>query len=160
MPSAIDRTTPFQPARSHAAEIAQSPTAGSAEKPETGPFHGLFQKHDTLERLIADAGPLGQFKTDQPDQMPSGTSALTTRVSDVLNQIASRLGVPVERILSANPSLAPVAHQRAVAEMPPGHGPTAPRPGQQIQDPRPAVATEAGNRTAPHDRGNRAPGRA
>ncbi len=158
---ATDRNASFEATRSYAATLARAHEGGAAaESPETGPFHGLFQKHDTLERLIADAGPLGKFKTDQPDQMPSGTCALTTRVGDTLNQIAAHLGLPVERILPANPSLAPVAHYRTAAEMPPGNGPTAPHPGQQIQDPRPAVATETDNRAAAHDRGNRAPGSA
>lgn len=139
---------------------ADQDRAAGDDVPETGAFHGLFQWHSSLERLIADAGPLGKFKTDQPDQMPSGTSAFTLRVGDALNRIAARLGLPVERILSGNPALTPAILQRLIAELPPGHGPSAALADQRVTDPRPAVAVEADNRVRAADRGNTSPAKA
>lgn len=161
MPFATDRNASFEATRSHAAAMWRAHQSQAAEEnSSTGSFHILFQKHDTLERLIADAGPLGKFKTDQPGQMPSGTGALTTRVGDALNRIAAHLGLPVERILPANPSLAPALRQAAAVEILPGHDASTPQPGQQLQSARPAVATETDNRATAHDRGNRASGNA
>jgi len=139
---------------------ADQDRAAADDTPETGAFHGLFQRHSSLERLIADAGPLGKFKTDQPDQMPSGTSAFTLRVGDALNRIAARLGLPVERILSGNPALTPAMLQRLIAELPPGHGPSAAQADQRATDPRPAVAVETDNHMRGTDRGNTSPAKA
>ena len=139
---------------------ADQDRAAAGDAPETGAFHGLFQRHSSLERLIADAGPLGKFKTDQPDQMPSGTSAFTLRVGDALNRVAARLGLPVERILSGNPALTPAILQRLIAELPPGRGPSAAQADQRVTDARPAVAVEADNRVRAADRGNTSPAKA
>jgi hypothetical protein len=119
---------------------------------DAGSFHRLFQRGSGLERLIADAGPLGKFKTDPPDQMPSGTSALTLRVGDALNRIAARLGLPVERILPGEHARSPAVLLRPAPELPPGHGPTAAAPAHGALDPRPAVAVDAGNHVRAPDR--------
>lgn len=159
MAGAIDgiRRASDNAAAAHAESVRARQDRAADDRPETGPFHGLFQRNSSLERLVADAGPLGKFKTDQPDQMPSGTSALTLRVGDALNRIAARLGLPVERILSGNPTLVPALLQRLMAELPPGQGPSAAQPGARATDPRPAVAVEADNHARAADRGNAPP---
>jgi hypothetical protein len=121
----------------------------------TGPLHRLLNRTSALDRIVGDAGPLGKYRTDAPDAMPSGTSSLTLRTGDALNRLAARLGMPGERILAGNPAFGPQLQQRPQAELPAGVGPSAVDPGLSAHAPRPAVATDADNSSGAVDRGNR-----
>ncbi len=141
-----------------AREIALSPASLDARQdaatPGEGGLHRLLNRVSSLDLLIADAGPLGKYRADAPDQMPSGTSALTLKVSDSLNRLAARLGLPGERILSGNPSLRAEPAALPPAELPQGSERTS--PGLSPDAPRPADPASADNRAGHIDRGNRA----
>lgn len=68
-----------------------------------------------LEKLVADAGPLGKFMVDRDDALPAGTSAFTVRSADTAIRVASRTGIVTEPVLAGNPLIAPPALERANA---------------------------------------------
>ncbi|RVT93298.1 hypothetical protein [Sphingomonas crocodyli] len=115
----------------------------------------LLNRVSPLDRLVADAGPLGKFRTDAPDALPSGTSSFTSRINDTINRLAARLGIPAERVLTGNPTRTPELAPQQPTELPPGANAAA--PDTRIADPRPAVATDADNRTARTIAGNPTP---
>lgn len=65
----------------------------------------LQHRDSAIARLLADAGPLGKFRTDVENALPSGTSALTARIADTLVRVASRFDMTIERLLPGNPQL-------------------------------------------------------
>lgn len=122
----------------------------------TGPLDRLLRRPSTLDRLVADAGPLGRFMIAREDALPAGTSAYTKRAVDTLNGVEAKLGLPRERVLAnlAPPILPPPGAAQAGVELPPGRS-VAPE-GAAALDPRPAVSTDAGNRLAGGASGNSA----
>jgi hypothetical protein len=142
-----------------ARDVGVSPSALDARQdegaPGTGGLHRLLNRPSALDRLAGDAGPLGKFRTDEPDRMPSGTAAFTLKASDALNRLAARLGLPSERILSGNPAMQPQQAPLPPAELPPGERPVRTNHGVSSAASRPVCAAEADNRTGPIDRGNR-----
>lgn len=142
-----------------AREAALSPGALDARQDESAPglggLHRLLNSVSPLDRLAGDAGPLGKYRTDAPDRMPSGTAALTLKESDALNRLAARLGLPSERILSGNPAAQPKEAPLPPAELPPGDQPRPVDHGLSAAASRPLEGADADNHSGHVDRGNR-----
>lgn len=117
----------------------------AAEDSNSG-LRDLLGRVSPLDRLLADAGPLGKFRADRNYTLPAGTSALTVRIADAVDHAAATIGRAAERTLCANalgPGRAidpPSAATPATAE--PMHGASA-ADARRMVDPRPAIATDA-----------------
>ncbi|QJU59887.1 hypothetical protein HL653_20980 [Sphingomonas sp. AP4-R1] len=142
-----------------AREIALAPGAldalADAAPTGAGALHRLLNQPSTLDRLVGDAGPLGKFRTDDPDRMPSGTAALTLRASDALNRLAARLGLPGERILSGNPVLRAGQAPSPPTELPAGERQARTDYGVSTAATPPIERSGADNQAGSIDRGNR-----
>lgn len=125
-----------------------------------GPLEQLLDRPGKLDRLVADAGPLGRFMVGRDGELPAGTSAYTKRSVDVLAGVEAKLGLPRERALG-NLTLPtpPPAGVAAQADLPPGTGGPSVA-GSTIGAVRPAVAIDAGNRLDGGPAGNPAAVRA
>ena len=114
--------------------------------PGTGPLERLLARTSPLDRLLADAGPLGKFRTDQPDAMPSGTSALTLRLPDIVNRAAARLGEPGERVLNGTTAYTAEIAARPDPDVRPGQTRGAPE-SDRLVDAKAAIRSEPENRS-------------
>jgi hypothetical protein len=117
-------------------------------------LHRAQDHVSALDRLVADAGPLGKFRTDQPDALPSGTSSFTVPVSQTIAHVEARMASPNERALGA-PRTAELREVQQIA-MQDAARLRQPLDTQRAQlvTPRPDVATDTDNRAAAFTRGS------
>jgi hypothetical protein len=132
----------------------------TVEDASSSPLEKLLSRPSPLERLVADAGALGRFRTDVPDALPAGTSAFTRRSVDITDNVAARLGLPRERVWAGATVQLPMAVPPPTPTVAPQPGVAAPVGTTGVNAPRPAVATDAGNDLAGGLAGNSAAVRA
>lgn len=123
----------------------------------TGLEH-LANRVSALDRLVSDAGALGKFREDQPNEMPSGTSSFTVPISQTVAHVEARLASPNERILSANQTQVPrdpvnPMQRTDASQLGASHDVVR----SHVSAPRSDVKSDAENRASAFVRGNRPP---
>jgi hypothetical protein len=131
-----------------------------AAQDASGPLDRLMQRPSTLDRLVADGGPLGRFMVGRDDALPAGTSAYTKRSVDMLAGIEAKLGLPRERVLANLNLPMPLPGTLVAPALSPPGANAAPPLDSAIGAARPAVATDADNRLSGGVTGNPATVRA